>query len=97
MPKSREKGSGKRRWGLNLFPAPDFPFYPPCLAAGSPFASKRRIRVGSGGHGQEGDERLEKTQTYNLSLEASAHDLLAAVTSTRRAPVPQGDRGRKRV
>jgi len=32
-------------------------------------------------------ERLEKTQTYNLSLEASAHDLLAAVTSTRRAPV----------
>ena len=30
-------------------------------------------------------ERLEKTQTYNLSLEASAHDLLAAVTSTRRA------------
>ena len=27
----------------------------------------------------------EKTQTYNLSLEASAHDLLAAVTSTRRA------------
>eukprot|EP00964_Phaeocystis_antarctica_P007402 scaffold4010_cov98-Phaeocystis_antarctica.AAC.9 len=31
-------------------------------------------------------ERLEKTQTYNLSLEASAHDLLAAVTSTRRGP-----------
>ena len=43
---------------------------------------------------------LEKTQTYNLSLEASAHDLLAAVTSTRRAPVvltPQDDRGRKRT
>ena len=31
-------------------------------------------------------ERLEKTQNYNLSLEASAHDLLAAVTSTRRRP-----------
>ena len=45
------------------------------------------------------NERLEKTQTYNLSLEASTHDLLAAVTSTRRGPCnrPQDDRGRKRV
>ena len=40
------------------------------------------------------------TQTYNLSLEASAHGLLAAVTSTRRGPTtdhPQGGRQRKRA
>ena len=43
-------------------------------------------------------ERLEKTQNYyNLSLEASAHDLLAAVTSTRRRPTTHRWRLRKRI
>ena len=42
-------------------------------------------------------ERLEKTQNYNLSLEASAHDLLATVTSTRRRPTTHRWRLRKRI
>ena len=42
---------------------------------------------------------MEKTQAYNLSLGASAHDCMAAVTSTRRASVvdirPGKDQGFK--